>query len=177
MPSNCHKCGEAYPWKSKLAKTKKGSNLRSDEVIETIFSKFGEVVTQLRIRHDDRETLDVQDEHDAQDLLHSLFRLYFDDIRPEEWNPSYAGSSTRSDFLLKDEKIIIEVKHTRRGLTNKKLKEELIVDKEQYKQNEDCETLYCFVYDPDKRINNPRGFEKDISEKSDGFVCKVIIIS
>ena len=177
IPSNCHKCGKAHPWKSKLAKAENGLDLHSDEVIETIFSKFGDVVTQLRIRHDDRETLDVQDEHDAQDLLHSLLRLYFDDIRPETWNPSYAGSSTRSDFLLKDEKIIIEVKHTRKGLTNKKLKEELIVDKEQYKQNEDCKTLYCFVYDPDKRVDNPRGFEKDISEKSDEFVCKVIIIS
>lgn len=177
IPSNCHKCGKSYPWKSKTSATKTSGILHSDEIIERIFSTFDNVVNQLRIRHDDRPTLDVQDEYDAQDLLHSLLRLYFDDIRTEEWNPSYGGSSTRSDFLLKNEKTIIEVKHTRRGLTNKKLKEELIVDKEQYKQNKECEKLYCFVYDPDKRITNPRGFEKDISENSKTFICKVFIIS
>ena len=184
IPSNCNACGNAYPWKTKhatkktkLATEKTKNNIRSDEVLESIFSKFPDVVTQLRKRYDDRETLDVQDEYDAQDLLHGLLRLYFDDIRSEEWNPSYAGSSTRSDFLLKDEKIIIEVKHTRKGLTKKKLKEELIIDKEQYKQNKHCETLYCFVYDPDKRIDNPRGFEKDISENSKNFVCKIVIVS
>ena len=68
-------------------------------------------------------------------------------------------------------------KHTRKGLTNKKLKEELIIDKEQYKKNQNCMILYCFVYDPDKLIDNPRGFEKDISEKSQKFECKVIISS
>lgn len=176
IPSNCHKCGKPYPWKSKIT-VDKDKHQNNNEVLEAIFSKFGDIVNQIRIRHDDRPTLDVQDEYDVQDLLHSLLKLYFDDIRPEEWNPSYAGSSTKSDFLLKEEKTIIEVKHTRRGLTNKKLKEELIIDKEQYKRNNDCETLYCFVYDPDRRITNPRGFEKDINENSKSFKCKVVLVS
>ena len=58
-------------------------------------------------------------------------------------------------FCLKIKKIIIKVKHTRKELTNKKLKDELIIDKEQYKQNKKCETFYCFLYDSEKRIKNP----------------------
>jgi hypothetical protein len=49
-------------------------------------------------RHDGRPTLGVGDEYDVQDLLHALLRLFFDDIRPEERTPSYAGESTRMDF-------------------------------------------------------------------------------
>jgi len=177
IPSNCHKCGNAFPWKKKEnVEIETVYEIDDEEIIETIFESFDDVTKQLRIRYDERPTLDVQDEYDAQNLLHSLLRVNYDDIRPEEWNPSYAGSSIKSDFLLKDEKIIIEVKHTRRGLTKKKLKEELIIDKEQYKKNPDCKILYCFVYDPDNRIDNPRGFEKDFFEESDAFTCKVVIV-
>ena len=45
-------------------------------------------------------------------LLHALLLLYFDDIRAEEWTPSYAGKSARMDFLLKNEGVVIEVKKT-----------------------------------------------------------------
>jgi len=179
IPSHCHACGNAFPWKkdNEVESDEGEYEINSEEILETIFERFPLVVKQLRNRYDGRPTLDVQDEYDAQNLLHSLLKIDFDDIRPEEWNPSYAGSSTKSDFLLKDEKILIEVKHTRKGLTNIKLKEELIIDKEQYRQNDDCETLYCFVYDPENRIDNPRGFEKDFLEESEDFTCKVIIVS
>ena len=55
-------------------------------------------------------TLDVQDEYDVQDLFHALLHIHFEDIRPEEWAPSFAGASSRMDFLLKQEQIIIEIK-------------------------------------------------------------------
>jgi len=68
--------------------------------IETICNRFHLVARQMRARHDNRETLHVADEYDVQDLLHALLRLYFEDIRPEEYTPSYAGGSSRMDFLL-----------------------------------------------------------------------------
>ena len=57
-----------------------------------ICTRFHLVARQLRKRHDDRSTLDISDEYDVQDLLHSLLCLFFDDIRSEEGTPSYAGS-------------------------------------------------------------------------------------
>jgi DNA-binding sugar fermentation-stimulating protein len=57
-----------------------------------------------------RNTIEIEDEYDVQDLFHALLKLYFDDIRPEEYTPSYGGSASRVDFLLKDEQIIIEIK-------------------------------------------------------------------
>lgn len=130
----------------------------------------------MRERHSDRETLDVKDEYDVQDLLHALLKIFFDDIRPEEWTPSYAGSSSKMDFLLKDERIVIETKMTREELGAKQIGEQLIVDIERYKQHADCETLVCFVYDPGGRISNPHGLAKDLeSQSTDKLKVKVII--
>lgn len=134
-----------------------------------LFDRFHQVVIQLRDRYDNRETLEVNDEYDVQDLLHSLLKIYFDDIRPEEWTPSYAGTSSRQDFLLKNEKIVIETKKARKGLNNKELANELIIDISRYKTHPDCKTLMCFVYDPENRIKNPRGLENDLTESIEDF--------
>ena len=130
----------------------------------------------MRQRYDERPTLDISDEYDTQDLLHALLKIYFGDIRTEEWNPSYAGSSTRSDFLLKDQKIIIEVKKTRASLKAKQLGEQLIIDIAKYKAHPDCRLLYCFVYDPEGYINNPRGIENDLNKTTDGLMVIVRIV-
>jgi DpnII restriction endonuclease len=78
-------------------------------------SRLNVVARQLRDRHEGRSTLEIEDEYDVQDLLHSLLRLHFDDVRSEEWTPSYAGGSGRMDFLLKVEQIVIEAKMARPG--------------------------------------------------------------
>lgn len=150
--------------------------INSLDTLHLIFSRFHGVVRQLRNRYSNRNTLDVNDEYDVQDLLHSLLRLYFDDIRAEEWTPSYAGGCKRMDFLLKNEKIVIEVKKTRQGLTDKEVGEQLLIDIGVYKQHSDCSTLICFVYDPEGRIGNPVGIENDLNSQSrDGLIVKTHI--
>jgi hypothetical protein len=66
--------------------------------IETILLRFPNVVNQLSQRYQNRATIEINDEYDVQDLLHALLKIYFDDIRREEWTPSYAGSCARMDF-------------------------------------------------------------------------------
>lgn len=140
------------------------------EDLENIFNKFTKVARQLNTRHDDRDTLTISDEYDVQDLLHALLLLHFDDVRPEEWAPSYAGSSLRMDFLLKDLQTVIEVKKTRPKMTMKSLGEELIIDIEKYKAHPDCKQLYCFVYDPDYILGNPNAIKNDLEKSHKGFV-------
>ena len=144
-------------------------------LLNIIFNKFHTVVKQLRIRHDSRDTLDVNDEYDVQDLLHCLLKLHFSDIRKEEWTPSYAGGSSRMDFLLKEEELVIEVKKTRKGLSDKELGKQLIEDIAKYKTHPNCKKLICFTYDPDGRIINPKGIQNDLNEKNDDFLVEIII--
>jgi len=143
--------------------------------ISNLCERFHLVARQLRDRHDGRETLDVQDEYDVQDLLHALLHLYFDDIRPEEWTPSYAGKTSRMDFLLKQEQIVIEIKKTRKGLNAKELGSQLIEDIGRYQAHPDCDSLICFVYDPDGRISNPRGIENDLRRSEGDLRVEVLI--
>jgi len=145
-------------------------------LIEKICLRFHLVVGQLRSRHEERETLDVKDEYDVQDLMHALLRLFFEDVRPEEWTPSYAGKSSRMDFLLKNESIVLEAKKTRPGLGSKQVGDELIVDIARYKGHAECKTLVCFVYDPDGRITNPRGLENDLTRKDGDMNVKVFVV-
>ncbi|WP_272518503.1 MULTISPECIES: hypothetical protein [unclassified Providencia] len=144
-------------------------------IVENICYKFHSIARQLQSRHSDRATLEIEDEYDVQDLLHALLKLHFDDIREEEYTPSYAGSSSRVDFLLKDENIIIEVKKTRKSLKAKEVGEQLIIDKAHYTSHPNCKSLICFVYDPDGKISNPVGLEKDLEKNNNGLNVKVII--
>ena len=144
-------------------------------LLTNVFERFHVVARQLRRRHDSRATLTISDEYDVQDLIHAMLRLHFDDVRPEEWTPGYAGAANRMDFLLKDEEIAIEIKMTRPGLRDKELGEQLIIDIAKYQSHPNCKCLYCFVYDPEGIIRNPRGMEKDLEELGKGFPVKVFI--
>ncbi|MDY0017803.1 MAG: hypothetical protein RBS89_08190 [Candidatus Delongbacteria bacterium] len=146
------------------------------DFLDIIFEKFHKLTNQLKQRYDKRATLEIKDEYDVQDFLLCLLKLHFDDIRKEEYTPSYAGSSARMDFLLKDEKIVIEVKMTRNGLTDKEIGNQLIEDIARYKSHPDCKKLICFVYDPESRINNPNGIKNDLKQNSDDLKVEVVIM-
>lgn len=111
-----------------------------------------------------------------QDLLHALLKLYFDDVRGEESIPSYAGASSRTDFYIPEIKTFIEVKMTRPNLKDKDLRDQLIIDIQQYQKHPDCKKIYCFVFDPDTILRNPVAIKKDLEEKHQGLV-KVFIES
>lgn len=143
--------------------------------IDTLLRRFHSIVRQLRMRHDDRVTLDVTDEYDVQDLLHALLRLFFKDIRPEEWTPSYAGTSSRMDFLLRNEEIVIEVKKTRAGLKKKEIVNELLIDIARYEGHPYCKMLVCFVYDPDGWIDNAAAVVSDLEKRQVGIEVRVFV--
>jgi hypothetical protein len=145
------------------------------DVLEHLANRFHIVAQQLRARYGNRETLKVSDEYDVQDLLHGLLLLEFEDVRPEEHTPSYGGGSSRMDFLLKVEQIVVEVKCARPGLGPKQLGEELLVDIAKYQAHPECKTLFCFVYDPAGLLNNPRGLETDLSHGRHGLPTRVRI--
>lgn len=144
-------------------------------IVQAICNHFHQAVRQIRSRYNNRSTIDIEDEYDVQDLLHVFLRLHFDDVRAEEWTPSYAGSASRMDFLLKKERIVVEVKKTRKNLGAKEVGEQLMIDIERYTAHPDCETLICFVYDPDGRVSNPAGIENDLTKNVENLRVITII--
>ena len=143
--------------------------------LEQVCLRFHMVARQLRVRHSNRTTLEIDDEYDVQDLLHDLLKLNFDDVRREEWTPSYAGGSARADFLLKEEGTVIEVKKTRQGLSVPDIGAQLLVDIARYQAHPDCTQLVCFIYDPEGRIGNPIGLERDLEKSPAKMPVRVIV--
>ena len=117
----------------------------------------------------------IPDEYDVQYLLEALHVGVFPDVRREEYTPSLGSVSARMDFLLKEESIVVETKMMRPSLDNKRLKTELNDDKAHYKKHPDFNVLVCFVYDPDHKLKNPHGFEKDLSEANKDFTVQEFV--
>ena len=147
----------------------------AEERVVQLCSRFHRVALQLAKRREARATLAIGDEYDVQDLLRALLQIDFQDVRPEEWTPSYAGKSSRMDFLLKPERLVLEVKKTRDKLEGKEVADQLIIDIERYRSHQDCECLVCFVYDPELRIANPVGLAGDLGGSREGLKVRVII--
>ena len=144
-------------------------------VVHKLLDRFPAVATALEKRPRSRKPLAMTDEYDVQYLLGALLRTEFNDVRAEEWMPSYAGGAARADFVLKAARIVIETKRSRASLTSKTVGEELIIDIARYRQHPDCGRLFCFVYDPEHRLMNPHGLETDLSKEHDGLPVTVLI--
>jgi hypothetical protein len=166
-----------------IGQPKSTANTSADEDSETdtigrlrkICSAFHRVTRQLRQRRDERPTLEVEDERDVLDLLQTLLCIEYDNIEVEEWTPTYANGSTRTDLWLKDEGVVIIAKKTKQGIGVKALTHQISVDFEQYGTHPDCKLMFCFIYDPEGRIGHPKGLEGDLTLNYNGRRIEALI--
>ena len=152
-----------------------------EELLAILVRGLPRAMHPLMHRRKGAQSLSFSSEYDVQDLLHSMLRPWVSDIRPEEFTPSYAGSSARMDFLLPAHKLVIELKFARDRYHGKKLGDELIIDIEHYRRHPECEILWCVIYDPGNIIPNPEGLRNDLEGDRtlpDGKVrVKIFILS
>jgi len=133
-----------------------------DELLEILLKGLRRAMHPLTHRRKGAQALSFSTEYDVQDLLHALLRPWVADIRPEEFTPSYAGSSTRMDFLLPKQTLVIELKFVRDRNHAKKIGDELIVDIDHYQRHPDCNHLWCVVFDQDHLLPNAEGLKADL---------------
>jgi hypothetical protein len=146
------------------------------ELVERMCRGFADFLHPLANRQRERLPIVMEDEYDVQDFLHGLLRIFFDDVRPEDFAPERAGARSRIDFVLKPERIVVEAKMTRSGLGAAQIGAELIVDIERYRSHPDCDAIVALVYDPEKRIANRRTLETDLSGERDGLIVRVVVV-
>jgi hypothetical protein len=145
------------------------------DLVARIGHGLPDLVNALSHRHGDRPAFEVGDEYDVQDLLGGVLRMVFGDVRPEDPSPTRAGASSRVDFLLKRQRIVVEVKMTRSGLRDREVGNQLIEDIERYRSHPDCDALVAVVYDPARHIRNPHGLQDDLSRSHDGLAVRVVV--
>jgi hypothetical protein len=144
--------------------------------LERIWRRLPLFLAVLGDRQRGRPGFAVDDEYDLQDVFHAALRLFFDDVRPEEWTPSYAGRSSRMDFLFKEERTVVEMKMTRDGLGERELGDDLVQDIARYRAHPDCDALAILVVDRIGKIKNPRGFERDLSGIHGDLLVQVVVV-
>lgn len=128
------------------------------------------------LEKDPSTSFSVQHEKAFQVVVEGLLRTLYDDVRPEDPAPTHAGASSRIDFVLPEPRIAVETKMTRESLTARRLGEELLIDRGRYPHHPDCDVIIALVYDPERRIPNPRGIEADLNDQtSDGtrMICVI----
>lgn len=87
----------------------------------------------------------------------------------------YAEGKRRASYLLDRERTMIVVKKTRSGLNARNLADQLKTDQIHFEGRGDGRTLFCFIYDPEGRVGNPRGLESDLTSVSDSLNIEVIV--
>lgn len=167
-------------------------DLASDGETQTEVRKRADVLGQIRHlcrefpraarrfqseRHGDKSPIEIETEYDVQYLFDGLLRLRFRDVRAEEWCPSYAGKSPRVDFFLEESGIFLELKLAYDGHGTEEIREELAIDKDHYRSHDGCDRLVCYVYDPENRIENPHGFEKDVAQGEATALPTTVVVS
>ena len=143
--------------------------------IRKLCTRFHALVRELRQRSENRSPFDVEDEHDVRDMVRALLCLEFEDLSMEEWTPPYGGGASRTDFFLKQERIVIVVKKTRQGLGAKEIADQVAIDFQRYSIHPSCHMLLCFIYDPEGRVVNPRRLEANLTRESAGRTVEVLI--
>jgi REase_DpnII-MboI len=133
-----------------------------DEVLMQVVKGLRRAMSPLTHRRKGLPTLAFDSEYDVQDLLHVLLRPWVKDIRSEEYTPSYAGKSTRMDFLLPDHTTVVELKFVRDVAHGKNIGQELQIDIGHYRQHPKCQRLLCVVFDPNNFLVNSGGLASDL---------------
>jgi hypothetical protein len=141
--------------------------ISTEIILDYVFNNFSLFYQQIQKRYNKRKTIEITDEYDVQDIVHSILRLFLSDIRKEAYNPQHLGKSTKIDFVLYEENIGIEIKYADGINPEKRIGDELLVDINHYKMNRNCKKLYCFIYNPHGAFNNPHGFIKELEESKE----------
>jgi hypothetical protein len=144
-------------------------------LIKHVAQRFGDYARQLNTRQRGAEPFVITDEYGMQDAFHAALRLLFDDVRPEEWTPSYAGGSSRMDFLVAAEEIAVELKYIHAGQTSRNIGSEVAEDILRYQSHERCKALVAVVWDHAHVLANPRGLESDLTQDQGNLMVVLVV--
>ena len=133
-----------------------------EQLLEQLIKGLPRAMFPLKYRRKDLPVVEFDNEYDVQSLFHTLLRPWIKDIRVEEYTPSYAGTSTRIDFLCAAYNIVIEIKFVRDARHGRNIGDELIIDIAHYSTHPNCSQLWIVIFDPHNFIPNSEGLIVDL---------------
>lgn len=155
-------------------------NKNADEVVRDVLNNFSNAIQKIvsgrRSNHPDFK---IEDEYDVQDISYVILKSIFPNLREEDPIPKVGAKSTKIDLILREEKILIEVKMIKAKDSNEThFIEQLKIDFESYHECKWLRKLFCFVYDPYKKTRDVSNFHDLNGERTKGehnFNVEVIV--
>lgn len=155
-------------------------NKSADELVRAILNNFSNAIQKIiKDRRKDHPEFKIEDEYDVQDVLYVILKAVFPDLRDEDAIPKVGAKSTKIDLIIREEKILVEVKMIKEKDPNEThFIEQLKVDFESYHECTWLRKLFCFVYDPYKKTRDISNFNDLNGERTKGnhsFNVEVIV--
>ncbi|MDR0767098.1 MAG: hypothetical protein LBE57_01425 [Methanosarcinales archaeon] len=145
------------------------------DILLSILIHFDKYAKQLQTRRNNKPPYEFYDEADIQDSLHAILRLFFSDIRAEDFVPEHAGGKSRVDFFIPEIQSIIEVKYAKETSRDKEIGDQLLIDINRYSKRTECKNLFLFIFDPLKVLRNSAGLVSDLERSESKMKIKVVI--
>lgn len=155
-------------------------NKTADELLRDILNNFSNAIQKLiKNRRKDHPDFIIKDEYDVQDILYVILKSVFPNLRDEDPIAKVGAKSTKIDLVIREEKILVEIKMIKEKDSNEvALIEQLKVDIESYHECKWLEKLFCFVYDPYKKTKDVSNFNDLNGQRTKGkhsFDTEVIV--
>ncbi len=133
----------------------------TEEVVREALSNFSNAIQKIiKDRRKGHPYFSIEDEYDVQDILYVILKSIFPMLRDEDPIPKVGAKSTKIDLILREEKILIEVKMIKEKDSNEMhFIEQLKIDFESYHECKWLNKLFCFVYDPYKKTKDISNFQ------------------
>lgn len=155
-------------------------NKDAEELVRYVLNNFSNAIQKIisgrRLNHPDFK---IEDEYDVQDILYVILKSIFPNLREEDPIPKVGGKSTKIDLIIREEKVLIEVKMIKAKDSNEThFIEQLKIDFESYHECKWLRKLFCFVYDPYKKTRDISNFNDLNGERTKGehnFNVEVIV--
>lgn len=104
--------------------------------------------------------LEIGNEYDVQQLMYPIIRSLFPDARLEKSEDS-GHHTIRKDIIIDSQDIVIELKCSRKSMTERSLGDEVAADMVHYTDK----YLFFYIYDKENAIKNPITFKDTYENK------------
>ena len=154
----------------------------AEEVVRDILNNFSNAIQKIiKNRRSNHASFFISDEYDVQDILYVILKSIFPNLREEDPIPKVGSKSTKIDLILREERILIEVKMIKESDSNEiKAIDQLKIDFESYHECKWLDKLFCFVYDPNKKTKDIVSFKDLNGNRTKGnhnFNIEIIVVN
>ncbi|MEZ4887641.1 MAG: hypothetical protein R3E32_23105 [Chitinophagales bacterium] len=166
-------------------------SLSATELINSILENFENAVIKItdskeryggktaNPKKTPKSIIKIEDEYDVQDILYVVLKATFPAIKYENPLAKFGGKSTRLDFVLEQEGLIIEVKQISQSeINDKKFTDQIKVDLQSYHVLDYLKQIIFFIYAPNaiQDITNFKELEGEQTIQGKTFDVKVIVV-